>query len=252
MKVVIEQQKLKDILDYLQVSSLFPFPNITIKKGEMISIQETSDHAVFRYVKFTKEYFKTLSDKEENIKIDADKLHKIISREEPTSVLTITTKDGRLIVEGKRSFAKLNLVDTDVGAKDKLPFDIKKGVPYFKGNVPLDTYVSMGLKSFKSVVEYAKVLDTEFFKYEVTKDREFSIKVGDLEGYAETVEYNPNAQIRDFGGPVNVVLAKGVKELADTFTGNVGIRMRTAYPAWFFEASHKHRFGVLIAPHSGE
>jgi len=249
MKFVIEQQKLKDIIDYLQVSSLFPYPNIMIKKGEMVSIQETADHSIFRYVKFSKDYFKSLSEKEENIKVDASKLHKIISREEPTSIMTLSTEDGRLLVDGKKSHVKLNLIDTDVGARDSLPFSIKKGVPHFKGDVPLDTHISMSLKDFKSIVEYANVLDTEFFDFTINKNREFTVKIGDLEGYAEEATYDANVQVRDFGAPVKVILAKGIKELADTFTGNVGIRFRTGYPTWFFEASHKHKFGVLIAPH---
>lgn len=249
MEFVIEQSKLKDMLDYLQVSSLFPFPRLTVKDGEVSSIQETPDHSIFRYVKFSKDYFDSLSEKTDFVTVDAQKIHKIISREDAKTKIKIQAKDGRLMIDTPNAHTELNLINTDVGARDELPFKIKKGVPIFKGDVPLDTCVHVDLPHFKNVVEFAKVLDTEFFKFMIDENKKMIAEIGDLEDYAETSKCNLPVKVDEFQGEQKVTLSKGVKELADTFTKKVGIRFKSDFPMWFFEASNNHKFGVLIAPH---
>ena len=256
MKLEIEKEKLNEMLQYLIVADLYEFPELTVDgEGFIQSIQETSDHSVFRYVKFSPSYFKDIEKKEETIKIDGKKLEKIIANEDPKSSIKIETKDGRLFVFGDRTKADLNLVEVDeTKIRKSLPFSIKDGVPYFKKKTtPLDTWMSLDLSSFKSICDYAKILETEFFKFLVDEKNKVTIKVGDLEGYAETIEYEPKAEIKEKNSEiVDVVLTRGIKELSDTFKNNIGVRMKTGFPAWFFEGEKTYKFGVLVAPHRRE
>lgn len=266
MKFIIEQKKLKDILDYLQVDGIFPFVPLTVKSKNGVkyveSIQETSDHGIFRYAKFTDDYFKTLTLDEnaekkgdtrfETINFEAEKVHKLISREAPETDLTIYTENERLYIDSKRVHITLNLIDSSLGQLASYPFKLEKGVPFFrKGTVPLNNYVTMSSKSFKNIVDYAGPIGTIFFSFRLNKHEKFTVKVGDLEGYSETVEYTPNAKTIGFESEVDVVLTQAVKQVANTIGGNVGVRLKTGFPVWFFESSQKHKFGVLVAPHRG-
>ncbi len=250
MKLQIQQEKLMDLLNYLEVESIFPFPVLTMKKGKIKSIQKTANSSAFRYVEFEKEYFRKHEGEDESIKIDAGKVKKLISAEDPKEVIVIETSNGRMFIQGKRAQADLPMIVLDQQElKTGLPFQMKEGVPFLKkGTVPLDTCIKMGLTSFKDMVSYASVLDTEFFRFAIDDNGGCKVKIGDLEAGSETVDYEPDSTSIEVARPVDVVITRGIKELSKTFTSDVGIRLRTGNPVWFFETTHQHKFGVMI-PH---
>ena len=263
MKIQIEQSKLLEILDYLYVNGLFPFSIISTKEGKLFSAQADKEGFAFRYAVFLNDYFKTISKEEESVQIDIEKIKKFASLRKPDSIITLEYPvDNKLKISSenaKNSLSVPNVDDKDI--KKGLPFQMKpldandpnsKKVPYImKGTVPLDTHVSIGLTSFKTINDYAVAHGTEFFKFNIGKERELEVRIGDIHAMDDFTVYKPNCQIMNTGENLDVTFTRGIKELAKTFNRDVDIHLRSGMPAWFSEVSQSHKFGVLISPVKG-
>ena len=258
MKIKIKQSKLIEILDYLSVDGLFSFSEITTtidektKKPCLVSSQ-TGDFA-YRYAKFFGEYFEELSEEEESICIDIDKVRKFINYEKPGDIITIqypapNDKTKLMLKIGK---TKHKLAITKIDDKEHrtvLPFPMKKGVPYMnKGQVALDTNFVINLESIKRITGYASAHGTEFFGFKIGDDKKVKIRVGDLHATDDCTEDEPNCKVLNVNGNLDVILTYGVKEIAKTFHGDVKVYMKSGMAAWFTETSQNHRFGILISP----
>ena len=251
----IEQQKLDKILEMLMLDKIFPHCPLEVrldkdKNPSVISYQEVEGHAIFRYARFMKDYFKYLKPEAGTIHINARKLHKIISREEPEAVVHIFTESVLLMIQTDRLDFELHLVEDSSGALTKLPFSIgKDGQVIFESAGPLENKITMSLNSFKNIVDYGKVLDTDIYQFTINDKQEVRVRVGDLETNAERLIYNPNSQVRKYTSPVKTNVSLAMTAMANTFTSDITVQLKTNSPTFFAEQSHTHRYGVLIAPY---
>ncbi len=259
MKIVITQEKLKDILNYLQLGSTFPYVSISIKldkkkEPRIESIQQTPDCTILRIVRFSKENFQSISSKEETFKFDAAITHKLISVEDPKTELTLTKDDEFLKIKTPIREIKINLIEEIDGVLESLPFNMPKGVPTFPNmdNAQIENSISIGLKSFRNIINDSKTLDTEFFHFILNEKQQLSIEVGDLESRSQKVRHTPNAKIKKYVQPVDTIFTTGLKEVANVFGGSVDMRIKTGFPMWLSEEDHKHKIGVMIAPKGEE
>jgi hypothetical protein len=196
-----------------------------------------------------KDYFKYIKPEASKIFINAQKLHKVISRDGPEDVIHLYDDGDKLIVESPKAVVELNLLDNVVGACDKLPFNIdKKGLVTFDTSGPLENILKMPATALKEVVSYGKVLETDIYQFILDDKRKLTVLVGNLEGNSEKATYSPTCTVNKYTSPVNATLSLGMNEISETFSSDVTIQCKTNYPVWFSEENHKHRFGVLIAP----
>jgi len=253
MKIQILQTKLVEILDYLYVDGLFPFPIITTKEGKLYSSQADKEGFAYRYAAFLGDYFKSITKEEESVKIDIEKIKKFAAIRKPDAIITIeypSKIENKLKISSERAHDYITVTKLDKqDIKTGLPFDIKDGTPYInKGQVPLDTHVTISLQSFKQINDYATAHGTEFFKFKISKDRKLDVRIGDIHALDDYTTYSPNCTISKAETDLDVTFTKGIKEMAKTFTRDVDIHLRSNMPAWFSEVSQSHRFGVLVSP----
>jgi len=253
MKIQIKQTKLIDILDYLYVDGLFPFPIITTKEGKLYSSQADKEGFAYRYAVFLGEYFKSITKEEESVKIDIEKIKKFTAIRKPDAIITIeypSKIENKLKISSERANDFITVTKLDkVDIKKGLPFEIKDGIPYInKGKVALDTHITISLASFKQINDYATAHGTEYFKFSVGKERKLEVRIGDIHALDDYTTYSPNCTISKVEGELDVTFTKGIKEMTKTFTRDVDIHLRSNMPAWFSEVSQSHRFGVLVSP----
>ena len=117
-----------------------------------------------------------------------------------------------------------------------------------KGETPLDNHVVVSLSSLQEIKDYAAQHGTEFFRFKIGPSQKLEVYVGDVHALDDYTVFEPNCQVFETKGELDVTFTKGIKELAKTFTSDVDIRMRSNLPAWFSEVSQSRKFGVLISP----
>ena len=245
------------ILSMLMLKDTFPYCPLTIKSDKsgpsLVSYQETESKHIFRYARFFKDYFKSLKagDKEETIHINAQKIHKVVSREEPEAVIRMYTDgDEKLMLSTPRADVTLHLLEATVGTCTGLPFSINKdGLVEFKTAGPLENIISITPKDLKRIVSYSSDLDTDKYQFILSDKKEVTIKVGDLEIGAEKAIYQPIYTVKKYVSPVNSTISLAMKEMSETFTCDIDVQCKTGMPMFFSEKSHKHRYGVLVAPY---
>ena len=254
MKIKIQQSKLVEILDYLYVDGIFPFSIISTKAGKLMSSQADKEGYAFRYAIFEGDYFKSISKEEESVKIDIEKIKKFINIRKPETILTLeypSSKDeNKLRISGENASNHITVTKLDKSEIMKgVPFKITDGVPYInKGQVALDTHFSISRGSFKTVSDYASAHGTEFFRFNIGKERKLEVRVGDIHALEDYTPYQPVCKIFQAKEDFDVTFTKGIKELAKTFHRDIDIRGRSNMPAWFSEVSQSHKFGVLLSP----
>lgn len=259
MKIVIQQSKLLEILNYLYVDGLFPFSIITTKEGKLISSQsdQSKDKGGFahRYVQFLPEYFKEISKEQESLKIDVEKVKGFVSLRKSEDFITLEFPSpdapNKLRISGggvKNNIAIVKVDEQEI--KTQLPFVMKDKVPHMRGGeVPLDTHVVMGLSSFRDIDAYASKHGTEFYRYQIGKDRKLKVLVGDIHEFEDTTTLEPTCQIVNVSEELDVTFTKGIREITKVFSHDVDIYLRSNFPGWFSEVSQHHRFGCTIAPY---
>jgi len=254
MKIQIQQTKLIEILDYLYVDGLFPLSIVTTKDGKLFSAQNDKEGFAMRYAVFLGDYFKQISKEEESVQWDIEKMKKFVNLRKPETFLTIEYPvENKLVIKGENVktrivVSKINLEDV----KKKLPFIMKgehKNIPHInKGQVALDTHVSLSLAALKKISSYGTAHGTEFFKFEIGKERQLQVFVGDVHAIEDDSILDVNAQVLNVNEELKVTFTKGIAEMAKTFSGDIEIHMRSHMPAWFSEVTHNHKFGVLLSP----
>jgi len=259
MKIVIQQSKLLEILNYLYVDGLFPFSIMTTKEGKLISSQsdQSKDKGGFayRYVQFLPSYFKEISQEQQSIKIDVEKVKGFVSLRKSDDIITIEypSPDAPNKMRISGGGAKNNLAITKVDEQDiklGLPFVMKDKIPYMHGGkVALDTHVIVGLNSFRDIDAYASKHGTEFYRYQIGKDRKLKVLVGDIHEFEDTTTLEPTCQIVSVGEELDVTFTKGIREITKVFSHDVDIYLRSNFPGWFSEVSEHHRFGCTISPY---
>ena len=255
MKILIEQPKLLNILNYLYVDGIFPFAVITTKKGKLISSQSDKDEFIYRYVQFLPTNFKEISQENESLKIDVEKVKGFISLRNAKDIITIEytspTAPNKMLISG--GGVKNNIAVVKVDEKEKntsLPFTMTDGVPHMHGGeVPLDTHVKMDIASFKLIESYASKHGIEFYRYQLGKDKKLRVFVGDVNEIEDTSTIEPTCEIVSIGAELDTMFTKGIKEITTVFKHDVNIYLRSNFPGWFTEVSKDHRFGVTIAPY---
>lgn len=258
MKIELEQKKLMEILDCLSVDGIYPFSIITVKDGALYSIQTDKDGFTYRYVRFEKDNFKEISDKEEAVKIDVEKIKGFASLRAADDVITLEypspISKNKIQIRSKRfrnNIAVTKIDDDEV--KRGLPFKLKNKIPYInKGQTALDTHITISLKSFRQMVLCASKHGTEFYRFKIGKDRKLEILVGDINKRDDFTSIEPNCTVNNVNEELDVTFTKGVKELAKVLSRDIDIHLRSNMPAWITELSHNHKFGVLISPVRGE
>jgi len=259
MKIQILQPKMLEILNYLYVDGLFPFSIITTKEGKLISSQsdQSKDKGGFayRYAQFGPEYFKEISQEQESIKIDVEKVKGFVSLRKPEDVITIEFPSpdaaNKMRISGGGVRNNLAIVKVDEQEiKTGLPFVMKEKIPYMRdGKVPLDTHITMSLNSFRTIDAYASKHGTEFYRYKIGKDRKLNVLVGDIHEFEDSTVIDPNCQVVNAGEELDVTFTKGIKEITKVFTRDVDIYLRSNFPGWFSEVSEHHKFGCTISPY---
>jgi len=254
MKIELMQPKLLEILDYLYVDGLFPFSIITTKDGKLYSSQKEKEGFGYRYAMFLGDYFKSITKEKESVKIDIEKIKKFASLRKPDDVITLQYPspkfDSKILIKGGRAKDNISVTKIDEAeTKTGIPFKIENKTPYLnKGQTALDTHITISLASFKEVTSYATAHGTEFFKFSIGKDKKLELRIGDIHDLDDFTTYEPNCQVHNVNGSLDVTFTKGIKELSKTFTRDVEIHMKSNMPAWFSEVSQSHKFGVLLPP----
>ena len=205
MKILIEQSKLLNILNYLYVDGIFPFAVITTKKGKLISSQSDKDEFIYRYVQFLPTNFKEISQENESLKIDVEKVKGFISLRNAKDIITIEypspTAPNKMLISG--GGVKNNIAVVKVDEKEKntsLPFTMTDGIPHMHGGeVPLDTHVKMDIASFKLIESYASKHGIEFYRYQLGKDKKLRVFVGDVNEIEDTSTIEPTCEIVSIG-----------------------------------------------------
>lgn len=254
MKIKIVQAKLLEILDYLYVDGLFPFSVLTTKDGKLYSSQKEKEGFGYRYAMFLGDYFNEITEEKESVKIDIEKVKKFAGLRKPDELITLQYPSpkakNKLFIKGGRARDNISVTKVDESeTKISIPFKIENKVPYLnKGQVALDTHVTISLATFKEITSYATAHGTEFFKFKIGSDKKLEVRIGDIHDLDDYSIYEPNSQVYNVDGTLDVTFTKGIKEIAKTFTRDVEIHMKSGLPAWFSEVSQNHRFGVLIPP----
>lgn len=255
MKIKIQQSKLLNILNYLYVDGLFAFSVITTKKGRFISSQSDKDEFAYRYVQFLPDYFNEISEEEESVKIDTEKIKGFASLRKADDIITLEypspKASNKLRMSGGIAQSEIAVVSMNEDeVNTALPFVMKDKIPYMHdGQVPLDTHVVVSLNSFKDIDAYASKHGTEFYRYQLGKDRKLRVLVGDIHGIEDATTLKPICQVVSVGEDLDVVFTKGIREITKVFSRDVEIYLRSNFPGWFSEISQHHRFGVTIAPY---
>lgn len=258
MKIELEQKKLIEILDYLSVDGIYPFSIVTVKKGNLMSIQTDKDGFTYRYVRFEKDNFKSISEKEESVKIDVEKIRRFAVLRNADDIITLEypapKSANKLQIRSKR--ARYNVAVTQIDddeIKSGLPFKIVDKVPYVNnGQTALDTSITISLQSFKEMVSDAARHATEFYRFKIGQSRNLEVLVGDVNKRDDFTSIDPNCTVNVVKGDLDVTFTKGVKEMSKVLSRDVDIHLRSNMPAWFSEISHNHKFGMLISPVRGE
>jgi len=256
MKIQVKQSTLVDILNYLYVDGLFPFSVITIKNGNLISSQSEKDDFVYRYVSFDKQCFTSISQEQETIKIDVEKVKRFAQVRGPDDIITLEYNpdkmDNKLIISDKDGMDKIALITVDDNEKDvSIPFKIKDNVPYLNnGEVPLDTHLVVGLNAFKKLSTFSSIHGTDFYRFKINKnDRKFNVLVGDIHEIEDSSIRYPTCKVYSVNEDLDVIFTKGLKEITKVFTSDVHMNLRSNMPGWFKEITKEHKFGVMITPY---
>jgi len=254
MKIQIQQTKLIEILDYLFVDGLFPFSIVTVKDGKLVSAQNDKEGFAMRYAVFLGDYFKQISKEEESLQWDIEKIKKFVNLRKPDTFIKLEYPvENKLVISGEGVKTRIVVSKINPGdVKKKLPFVMKgehKNIPHInKGQVALDTQVSLSLAALKKISSYGSAHGTEFFKFKIGKERKLEVTVGDVHAVEDDSVLDVNAQVHVVNEELNVTFTKGIAEMAKTFSGDIKINMRSHMPAWFSEVTHNHKFGVLLSP----
>ena len=255
---MVKQSKSIEILDYLSVDNIFPFPIITVKNGNLYSIQVDKDGYIHRYVMFQKDVFKEIEGNDESVKIDAEKVRKFIGYGKADDIVLLQYPSpksaNKIMVHVGRFKTHFAVTKIDKGElKTGLPFKLNDGVPYLhKVETNLDTHITVSLKSFKDMVLRASGHGTEFYRFKIGKDRKLEVLVGDIHELEDFTSAELNSVVNTTNEELDVTYAVGIKELAKVMSKDVEIRTRSGMPAWISEMSHNHKFGMLIPPVRGE
>jgi len=253
MKIEIRQQALLEILDFLYVDGLFPFPIISTKKGKLISAQYDKDGFSYRYAGFEGDYFKSITTEEEYVKLDVEAIKKSINLRNADSILTLEypCNNNELKISDNYLSDFYPTTKLDKAEKNQaLPFELKDKIPYIEDNIALDTHIIMGAPSFKMMSDSASSHGTDFYKFTVNREtRDVEIKIGEIQAMEDYAIYKPpTCKVLNINENVDVTFMKGIKQIAKTFNRDINIYLRTNMPAWFQEVSEHHRLGVLISP----
>ena len=254
MKIKIKQAKLIEILDFLYVDGLYPFSIISTKGGKLHSVQKDKEGFTIRVASFLGDYFNLISDDNDAVQLDIEKIKKFVNIRGSDSFITIEYPvEKKLVISGEG--AKTNIVVSKIDKEDiksKLPFIMKgekKNIPYINnGQVALDTHVVLSLAAIKKMVAYASAHGTEFYRFKIGDKRKLEIFVGDVHAIEDNSLIEVNAKVFNINEELNVTFTKGIAELSNTFSGDIDIHLRSNMPAWFSEVTHNHKFGVLVAP----
>ena len=261
MKIEIEQVKLMRILDYLSVDGLFEFPIITIKDGELLSIQKVKDGFGYRAACFMSEYFKSLSEKQESVKIELAKVKSFATIRKSTDIITLEYPSpvgkNKLRLSSGPAKTNISVMTVEEGEiKTKFPYTVKNKVPYIKkGKVALDTRVVISANSLKEIDAYRSLhkLKTTYYRFVVGEDRKLKVFIGGKQSLDDSTEYTPPGQkVYSDGMAVDVTFVKGIREIAKTFTADISAYLRTNEAAIFYEESQSHKFSMLLAPKTRE
>jgi len=255
LKIQILSSKLLEILNYLYVDGLFPFSIITTKEGKLMSSQSDKEGFAYRFVQFMPDFFKEISQETETVKIDVEKVKGFVSLRKPDDIISLEYPSplapNKLLISGGGAKTNLSVVKVSPEEiKSGIPFTMKDKVPYIKGGeVALDTHVLIGLSSFRSIDAYASKHGTEFYRYQIGKDRKLNVIVGDIHGVEDSSVIEPTCQVLVVNGELDATFTKGIRNITKVFTHDVDVCLRSNLPAWFSEVSQSLRFGVMISPY---
>lgn len=246
MQFSISQPKLKELLQKLSVSFMFPSTVLFTKDGQLLSIQREISGSAIRYAKFNSYYFEVISHENDAVMIDANKALDLIKLVPSTESIEVEKKGDKLCFTDSEGTTKMYYEDPGKQLIEKLPFEIKDGVPYVgKGKIPLDTVFIMKLSDLKKATEYGKKLGT-YYNFLVSQNS-LSIEIGGT--------YNKRklsiSGVLLSGKPVNNYYTFGIREVARTFRQDeIVVQTAPNAPGWFSEASQEigYELALMVTP----
>lgn len=239
------------------VNNMFPSCIITIKDGNLFSIQKEEHARALRFVKFSNAYFDQIEGEKESIHFNAEKLIGITKRIPTNTDISIETSKGKIIVEaefdGRKIKPKISYLKPEQTIEDlkKANVDIRDGIPFVgkdeKSMIGLDAHFSLDLGDMKDIADYGNTLGTEMYKFYFEKNKPI-IRVGDLHMHSDSVVYEPKGEIIK-GEGLETVFTYGIPQIASTFDSDISIKTKSNCPGWFYESGDNYVLGVLLPPY---
>jgi hypothetical protein len=141
--------------------------------------------------------------------------------------------------------------------KEGLIFKMEKGVPILKADtdkpVKLNNKITLKLEELKAITNCATSVGTEFYSFNVTKDKAMEVRVGDLHDVSTFVKYKPKTAAVETKEEIAAIFTKGLNEISKTLTSeNVELNIKTDSPIWISSIDKNYRLGFLLPPYLGE
>ena len=249
-------------MNYLKVDTLYPTCILSTKDQKLYSSQTESYGYAFRFALFDASFFKAISKENDSVKIDVEKALKIIKTMDPEELLTVQypspLSESKINIKGKYDSNNITVQTIEEGeAKEGLIFKMEKGIPLLKADtenpVKLDNKITISLQDFKAIAEKATAYGTEFYSFNVDKNKKLIVRVGDLHNASDFDNYNPKEFKVDAKEEIKAVYTKGINEIAKTLTAdNVELNIKSSAPIWISSVDKHYRLGFLLPPHNKE
>ncbi len=260
MKFQIENKKLQDMLNYLKVDTLFKSCIFSTKDRKLYSSQTEEYGYLFRFALFDQGFFKSISDEKDSVKINVEAILKIIKNINPNEILTVKYIKDTCKLNIKGLSCNINITEQlldESEIKKGLIFKMDKGIPILKSDtdnpVRLDNKITIKLKELKAVTRRATALETNFYTFNVDKNKNLEIRIGDLHDASDYDVYKPRDAIIQTKEEISAIFTKGIYEISKTITAeNVELNIKTNSPIWIASIGKNYRLGFLLPPYLGE
>jgi len=240
------------MLNKLYFDGMFHRVYITQKDEKLFSIQTQEHGRARRFLRFDKSFFIDIGDGEKSMVIDVKKIMNVTQDIPDNKLIDVTNNDTKIIISAKREKHSIGWKYPKEEILTSVPFTIENRV-YTVYNreknikIPLEVYFTVEKKSFKRIGNHLKNYRSKFTKFYFLRGK-LKIRVGGLQDSSDFVTLEPKSEIKN-GKQLSVIVLYGMKEIGNTFDGDIHIRTKTDSPMWIYESSDEGMtHGLMIAP----
>jgi len=256
------------MLEKMVLKDICPSCIFCVKKDVLFSIQKDSHARALRFFKCNKNYFKSFSAEETDKPFeiaDMNQFLDMVKKHEAGKTVTCYVEGNNLFFESMIGDEKEGLdprkssvpIQEPDSVIEKLPIEMdENGVPSISAgedeSVVMDKWCIIDLARFRSFVEFANPVKTEFFKFWF-EDGKIKAEVRDLKMPTAPGNVDKLKGTIKNGKNLEVIFTYGIHQIAESFTKKeFSVRTNTHSPGWFYEGDNTYTYGVLLPPYTQE